>query len=255
MIRSSYAQLLKGPPLVTVIIPAYNEEKSILTTLLSISQNVTKLSVEIIVVNNNSTDDTEKLVLATGVKCINEREAGVRFARTRGLHESKGTYILNADADSIYPSTWIDQMIPPLIADNGIALTYGRYAFLPGEVASRFSFFLYENMADVLRWSKKTFKEEAMNVYGCNSGFRKEQCLAVNAYDHPPGSNEDGYLALKLREKGFGKLHYVPNNKALGLDCGQSICKRMGGLWKVYYEKGKRERLNRKYSATNYHVL
>ena len=231
LVRSNYANLLKGPPLVSVVIPAYNEEKSILTTLLSISQNITKLSVEIIVVNNNSADNTEALVLSAGIKCINETQAGVRFARTRGLYESKGTYILNADADSIYPPTWIDTMIPPLIADSSIALTYGQYAFLPGEVATRFSFFLYENMADLLRWSKKTFKEEAMNVYGCNSGFRKEQCIAVNAYDHPPGSNEDGYLALKLREKGYGKLRYIPSNKALVWTVDRHL-QNDGGFWK-----------------------
>jgi glycosyltransferase involved in cell wall biosynthesis len=207
-IRANYRQLQQGAADVSVVIPAFNEEQNILPTLLTISQNKTARQIEIIVVNNNSTDRTEELVLACGIKCVRETIVGPTAARNAGLAQATGRYMLNADADSIYPPDWIESMIPPL-EDNSVAITYGRFAFLPSGSAIRLTYFLYENMADVLRWRKK-YKEEAMNVYGCNSGFRREQCLQVNGYDHPPGSNEDGYLAIKLREKGFGRLLFVP---------------------------------------------
>lgn len=213
--KRQYGALLKGTPDVTVVIPAYNEEDNILNPLVSISANITSLSVEIIVVNNNCTDKTEELVTATGITCVRETQKGVTAARTAGLHAARGKFILNADADSIYPPDWIDSMIPPIKNDTTLAISYGRFAFLPGDNTSRFTYFIYENLADILRWYKKNFKEEAMNVYGCSSGFRKEQCLQVNGYEHPPGTNEDGWLAVKLRNKGFGKLHYVPQGKAI----------------------------------------
>ena len=50
LINKQYKNLLKGPPDVTVVIPAYNEEENILNPLLTISANITTLSVEIIVV-------------------------------------------------------------------------------------------------------------------------------------------------------------------------------------------------------------
>ena len=231
MIRENYSRLLKGPPEVSVVIPAFNEKDNILSALVSISQNVTKRSVEIIVVNNNSTDNTEELVRGAGITCINELTPGPTAAWTAGLAAARGKYILNADADSIYPPGWIDMMIPPLDKSE-IAITYGRFAFLPGANNNRFSYFLYENVADVLRWMKKKFKEEAMNVYGCNSGFRKAQCLEVNGYEHPPGTNEDGWLAVKLREKGFGKLCYVPSSKAIVWTVDRHLQKD-GGLWKA----------------------
>ena len=212
--QQAYKSLLKGPPEVSVVIPAYNEEENILNAILSISRNTTLRSVEIIVVNNNSVDRTEELIRATGVTCVNETKKGVTAARTAGLMAAKGKYIMNADADTIYPTTWIDQMIPPLDNDT-VAISYGKFAFLPGGTSGRFNYFLYEQMADTLRWVKRNFKEEAVNVYGCNSCFRKAQCLQVDGYEHPPGTNEDGWLAIKLREKGFGKLHYVPNSKAI----------------------------------------
>ena len=102
-IREAYLVLSKAAemPEVSVVIPAYNEEKNIIQTLYSLSHNVSSRSVEIIVVNNNSSDQTENLVLATGVKCILEKKQGITAARNGGLAVAKGKYILNADADSI----------------------------------------------------------------------------------------------------------------------------------------------------------
>ncbi len=233
LIKKNYSNLQKGPALISVVIPAYNEEENILTTLLSISQNITRFSAEIIVVNNKSTDRTEELVRAAGVTCLNESQhAGPRYAREKGLRTSTAKYIINADADSIYPPTWIETLISPMEANEGLCNSYSRFAFLPSKMNSRFSLFLYENLADILRWYRRNFKEEAMYVYGCSSAFKREQGLAVNGYDHPPGANEDGFLALKLREKGFGKLNYVSSNKALVWTVDRHLQKD-GGLWKA----------------------
>ncbi len=219
-------------PVVTIVIPAYNEEENILNPLVSISANPPTIPFEIIVVNNNCTDRTEELVVAAGVKCIRESNPGVTAARTAGLHAARGKYVLNADADSIYPAGWIQSMIPPL-ENDGIAITYGRFAFLPGNRKGRFEYFVYESIADLLRLYKRWFKEEAMNVYGCNSGFRKAQCLQVDGYTHPPGSNEDGWLAVKLREKGFGRLYKVYASSALVWTVDRHL-QNDGGLLKAF---------------------
>lgn len=215
-IQENYQKLTKNyQPIVSIIIPAFNEEKNILTTLLSLSRNKTKWPVEIIVVNNNSSDNTEQLVKATGVTCILEERKGITAARNAGLKAAKGNYILNADADAIYPVQWIESMIQPLVYDHNVALTYGRFSFIPVGATSRLMYFFYEHAADVQRFIFKYFKEEAVNVYGFNSAFRRREGLMVQGYDHPPGTNEDGYLALKLRNKGFGRLQYVTKINAL----------------------------------------
>ena len=73
LIADAYKKLRKeGAPDITIVIPAYNEEKNILQTLYSLCNNSTDKSVEIIVVNNNSKDKTEELVKSTGVGCILE---------------------------------------------------------------------------------------------------------------------------------------------------------------------------------------
>ena len=238
-IQQHYKTLLKGAPEVSVVMPAYNEEKDILQTLHSLCANVTNRSVEIIVVNNNSKDNTEALVRATGVTCVNETIQGITAARNAGLAAATGKYILNADADTLYPKDWIELMVAPLANNDNIAITYGRFSFIPTGVTSRFTYFFYEYAADALRYFNKFFREEAVNVYGFNSCYRREQGIQVEGYNHPKGANEDGWLALKLREKGFGKLHYVTNTKAIVWTTDRRI-QLDGGLIKGIIKRIKR---------------
>lgn len=214
-INKAYNNLLKGKPEVSIVMPAYNEEKNIVPTLASLCNNTTSRSVEIIVVNNNSKDNTENLVKACGVTCILETTQGITPARNTGLANATGKYILNADADTIYPKDWIEEMIKPLANDNNVAITYGRFSFIPVGNTGRYTYFFYEYFSDLSKLYNKHFKTEAVNVYGFNSGFRREQGLQVDGFNHPPGSNEDGYLALKLNKKGFGKMFRVTSPKAI----------------------------------------
>lgn len=237
-IRNAYQNLLKGAPEVSIVIPAYNEEENILQTLLSLSNNKTKYSVEIIVVNNNSKDNTEQIVRASGVGCVNELKKGITAARTAGLMVAKGKYILNADADTIYPEAWVQLMIDPL-EKNDVAVTYGNFSFIPVGTTGRLTYFFYEYFADCIRWINCIKKDEAVNVYGFNSAYKREQGLKVDGYQHPPGSNEDGYLALKLRNQGFGKLHHVTNDKALVWTTDRRI-QMDGGLWNATVQRIKK---------------
>lgn len=232
--RAAYATSGHEKPLVSVVIPAYNEQEHVLNPILSISSNKSSFPFEIILVDNNSTDRTGELAIAAGVTCIKEIKKGVTAARTAGLMAARGKYIINADADSIYPEGWIDLLIGPMEQDEKVALCYGRFAFLPDSKTGRFSYFLYENMADMMRLYKRKMKDEAMNVYGCSSAFRKEDCIKVGYYEHPPGTGEDGWLALKLRDKGLGRLQYISTMKALVWTIDRHL-QQDGGLWKALF--------------------
>ncbi len=229
--------LATSAPEVSVVIPAYNEEENIIRTLLSLTSNEPGFGVEIIVVNNNSSDKTESLVRACGVVCINETIQGITQARNTGLANAKGKYILNADADTIYPSNWIAEMVKPLAGKEKVALTYGSFSFIPVGRTPRLGYFFYEYATDIVRVINKHFREEAVNVYGFNSGFRREEGLQVEGFNHPPGTNEDGWLGLKLRNKGFGKLYYVTTAPAWTTDRRIQID---GGIWKGIWKRVKR---------------
>ena len=240
LIAEAYKKLRKqGEPDISIVMPAYNEEKNILQTLYSLCHNITDKAVEIIVVNNNSKDKTEQLVKSTGVGCILETRQGITSARNAGLAVAKGTYILNADADSIYPKDWVTEMSKPFYTDPKVAMVYGRFAFIPIGSTGRLVYFFYEYAADFMRLVNKNFKDEAVNVYGFNSGFKRVNGLAVDGFNHPVGANEDGWLALKLRDGGYGKLYGVTNIKALVWTSDRRI-QSDGGLIKAIATRIKR---------------
>ena len=239
-VNAAYQKLRKtGPAEVTVSIPAYNEELTIVQTLSSLCNNITNRAVEIVVVNNNSKDKTEELVKACGVTCVLQSIQGITVSRNMGLDTATGKYILNADADTIYPKDWIEEMVKPLANSDKVGITYGRFSFIPVGSTGRFTYFFYEYIADFTRLYNKFFKNEAVNVYGFNSGFRREQGLQVDHFNHPPGTNEDGYLALKLKEKGFGDLYRVTSPKAIVWTTDRRI-QIDGGLWKATFKRLKR---------------
>jgi glycosyltransferase involved in cell wall biosynthesis len=213
-IRERILKLNNGEPEVSIVIPAYNEEETILQTLSSLAATNSSKSIEIIIVNNNSKDKTEELVKASGATCILETIQGITPARNAGLRVARGKYILNADADTIYPPHWIDLMLAPLYNEK-TAMVYGTFSFIPTANTSRFIYFGYEHISDLSKWVNKKFKEEAVNIYGFNSAFRREEGLQVGGFDHPPGTNEDGWLGLKLRVSLNKRLHHVTNPKAI----------------------------------------
>lgn len=231
--------LVKGKPEVSIVMPAYNEEENIVPTLSSLCHNITKWSVEIIVANNNSKDKTEELVKGCGVRCILAPIQGITPARNAGLAEATGKYILNADADTIYPKDWIEEMIKPLATDDKVAITYGIFSFIPIGSTGRVTYYFYEMLADLTRHYNTYKKTEAVNVYGFNSGFRKEQGLKVDGFNHPPGTNEDGFLALKLTKEGFGRMQRVSSDNAVVWTTDRRI-QIDGGLWKAVGKRLKR---------------
>ena len=193
LIQAAYTSLRKtGDPDISIVIPAYNEEKNILQTLYSLCNNVTDKAVEIVVVNNNSKDKTEELVLSTGARCILETKQGITAARNAGLAVALGKYVLNADADSIYPKDWVAEMTKPFYTLPDVAMVYGRFSFIPIGNTGRLTYFFYEYAAEFMRFVNKNLKDEAVYVYGFNSGFKRLEGLAVDGFNHPVGANEDG---------------------------------------------------------------
>lgn len=91
----------------SIIIPAYNAQASIERTLKSLTEQ-TWDNLEIIVVDDGSTDSTPQLIhrfakMDSRVACIDQSNSGVSAARNRGLEAAKGDYVFFCDADD-----WLD---------------------------------------------------------------------------------------------------------------------------------------------------
>lgn len=90
---------------ISVVIPAYNEEKYIEQCLTHIT-NQEESPFEIIVVDNNSTDRTAELAKRFNVKVVPEPKQGMIPARNAGFDAAQGDIIARTDADVIVPQDW-----------------------------------------------------------------------------------------------------------------------------------------------------
>jgi glycosyltransferase involved in cell wall biosynthesis len=233
-IRENILRISSENPEVTIVVPAFNEEDSILRCLSSLSKTITSRKIEILVVNNNSSDRTQEFIEKSGAKFVIEYKQGVKHARNAGLAFAKGKIILNADADSVYSPYWVDLLSAPL-EDTNVSCSFGSFAFLPDRQTFRLSYFLYETAGDIYKQVNQIGKDSAMYVYGCSSAFRKDQGVDVGCYEHPEGANEDGYLALKLRNK-FGKLHHVNDSRSLVWTSDRRL-REKGGLLQSFMSR------------------
>jgi len=116
---------------VSVIVPAKNSEISIYRCLASLKHQ-TYHDIEIIFVNNNSTDNTKEIasqVLATStfnVIILDEYEQGVSFARNKGLSYASGQFICFLDSDdALYPESIERRVI--FLQKESIGLCFGNY--------------------------------------------------------------------------------------------------------------------------------
>ncbi len=95
---------------ISVVIPAFNEEKLIASCLKSVIDQSEKPD-EIIVVNNNSTDKTAKIASSfKEVTVITEKRKGTIFARNKGFDSASGDIIVRTDADTRVPKSWIKKI-------------------------------------------------------------------------------------------------------------------------------------------------
>ncbi|MDP5105643.1 MAG: glycosyltransferase family 2 protein [Polaribacter sp.] len=106
-------------PIIKVIIPAYNEENSIAKVINDIPKYVT----EIIVISNNSTDNTEINAKNAGATVLKETKKGYGYACLKGMdhiskQEIKPAIVVFLDGDySDYPEQ-LTELIKPILEDN-----------------------------------------------------------------------------------------------------------------------------------------
>lgn len=112
--------------MVSVVIPAFNEEKFILNCLNSLKSQKTSRKYEVIVVDNNSTDKTSQIVREfTGLdlKLVKESKKGRGFARKSGFKKAQGEIILSTDADTTVPEDWIEKLVQSFDEDQVVGVT------------------------------------------------------------------------------------------------------------------------------------
>jgi glycosyltransferase involved in cell wall biosynthesis len=97
-------------PRFSVVVPAFNEEAVLGTCLDSLAAQAYPGHVEVIVVDNASTDMTATLAGEHGARVVHEPRRGVCFARQRGLAAATGEIVVTTDADTVVPPGWLQRI-------------------------------------------------------------------------------------------------------------------------------------------------
>lgn len=118
---------MTSPPaaLVSVVIPCYNHGRYLRTSVGS-AQRQTHRRVEIIVVDDGSTDDAPSIAEGCGAAVIRQRNRGVSAARNRGLDAASGEYVVFLDADDELLPTAIETGLAALSPDPDLVCAVGR---------------------------------------------------------------------------------------------------------------------------------
>ncbi|NDP22691.1 MAG: glycosyltransferase family 2 protein [Paludibacter sp.] len=116
--------------IVSIIIPAYNAEKYLEETVASAMASIYPF-VEIIIVNDGSTDKTQQIIekITTEnpqIKSFIQSNQGVSVARNFGISKSNGTYILPLDADDLISKDYIKKAVDVFENNDSVKLVYGE---------------------------------------------------------------------------------------------------------------------------------
>lgn len=163
-----------GLPTVTVVIPAYNEAERIEKCLTAVFAQTPD---EVIVVDNNCTDDTiERAKRFGGVRVIREIQQGIGFARAAGFNAARGEITARIDVDTIVGDGWVDAIRERFASDAELAALAGDAGIReisPGDAVWGtwyYRMFRY--------WHERSIGVSPM-MYGFNSAFRSSQWRAV----------------------------------------------------------------------------
>lgn len=125
---------------VSIVIPVYNEEKRIKNCLDSL-MNQSEKPDEIIIANNNSTDNTLNIVKNYEVRIISENFQGIGYARNSGFNSAQGDIIVRCDADTMCPPDWLHRIKEKFAKNDDVIAVSGPGSFYDFPLANVNTFF------------------------------------------------------------------------------------------------------------------
>ena len=166
-------------------IPCYNEENNLLTTLNDLPKQINGIDIiEVIVINDGSTDKSALIAEKWGAKVVNiYPNKGLANAFRAGINEClnlKADIIVNTDADNQYNAAYIPDLIKPIMDKNADIVVGARDIFSIKEF-SLIKKFLQKLGSAFIRCFSQT------NVKDAPSGFRafsKDAALKLNIFDN-----------------------------------------------------------------------
>lgn len=197
-------------PLCSIIIPSYNHSK-FLARSIECSLKQTYKFVEVIVVDDGSTDETSEIVKKYSNKILYHRKinGGLGAARNTGIKLSRGEYLQFLDADDFIDETKIEKQIPFFENDPGLSIVYSACGCTEATGTS------IDNISYELKDGEDPVKILfGRSLFPVHAGLiKKSAILDAGCFDEARVAQEDWQLWLKIALN-KGRFKYISENLA-----------------------------------------
>ena len=196
-----------GIPMVSVIVPAFNAARTIGDTLAALlEQRYPAERLEIIAVDNRSTDGTAAVMRHYPVRVVEERRVQSSYAaRNAGLHEARGTILCFTDADCLPDPEWIRTLVAA-VSDDDAGGAAGRIEAAPGTtLVERFQ--VEQSVLDAANAFTRPSLPFAQTA---NAAYRRIVFERVGLFDPSLVSGGDLDFSWRMQRAGWG-LAYAPH--------------------------------------------
>ena len=228
-------------PHVSIVIPVYNKWVYTAACLRSLLEVKGKYSFEVIVVDDQSSDETpERLAKIDGlVHLRNEENLGFVGSCNRGARHARGEYLVLLNNDTQVLNGWLDELIDTFAREPKAGLVGGRLIYPDGSLQESGGMVFSDGSGWNYGRGKKAenpeylFLREADYCSGACIALRTKYFLEIGAFDerYAPAYYEDTDLAFRVRESGF-KVFIQPLSAVIhfegitsGTDTGSGIKK------------------------------
>lgn len=186
-------------PVVSVVVCAYDEERTIDACLRSLA-SLDYPSYEVIVVNDGSSDRTGAIADAHAgprLRVVHQENRGLSAARNRGIAEARGSVVAFTDADCVVDAAWLSYLVPTLgegfVAAGGPNLSPPEERLVASVVAHAPGLPTHVLLDDVV----------AEHVPGCNMAFDRDALRAIGGFSEVYRSaGDDVDVCWRLQESG-----------------------------------------------------
>jgi len=179
--------------LVSVVIPAQNEELCIAHCLASVlGQDFPRDQMEVVVVDNGSTDATVSIARQFPVRVVDEARSGVARARNTGVRAALGEIVAFLDADCVANPDWLRELLSGS-DDEKIGCFVGDILPMPG--GGLISDFVHDRH---LISQEVLISSSPPSAAGANLAYRKSVFKEIGYFDETFVEGEDGDLFWRL---------------------------------------------------------
>lgn len=193
---------------ISVVIPVYNDEKSLKACLESLQGQICRPD-EIVVVDNNSSDGSDSVARSfPNVRVVPEKRQGITYARTCGFNSAKYDIIARIDADSIASPSWVESILTHLENNQDTVALVGKTMTSELSPNGKFWFHIFPKISRKL---SEIYTGKSPMLTGHNMAIRSSTWKKIAPHAHLGDNTINEDVDVSLFAHSLGKVSFEKN--------------------------------------------